>query len=133
MAAVAMAHGINANPLRRWVREGEMKTDVPAHDKQSGDGAARPGPAFVPMAVPPVATTADIRIELRRGSIREGEALIDTQLGPFSAAKGLCAQIVYLDRAAMHAPDPRLGPAAATPNRKHRPNRSHTAIVRAAG
>ncbi len=25
MAAVAMAHGINANLLRRWVREAEMK------------------------------------------------------------------------------------------------------------
>ncbi|CAN7704108.1 hypothetical protein LJR290_005809 [Variovorax sp. LjRoot290] len=61
------------------------------------------------------------------------EALIDTQLGLFSAAKGLCAQIVHLERAAMLAPDPRLGSAAATPNRKHRRNRSHTAIVRAAG
>ena len=68
MAAVAMAHGINANLLRRWVREGEeMKPDVPAHDKDSSDAAVRPGPTFVPMAVPPAATTADIRIELRRG------------------------------------------------------------------
>ena len=25
MAAVAMAHGVNANLLRRWVREAEMK------------------------------------------------------------------------------------------------------------
>ncbi|MGJ7512410.1 IS66-like element accessory protein TnpA [Variovorax sp. GT1P44] len=64
MAAVAMAHGINANLLRRWVREGET---LPANDKQSGDGAVRPGPAFVPLAVPPATTTADIRIELRRG------------------------------------------------------------------
>jgi hypothetical protein len=61
------------------------------------------------------------------------EALIDTRLGLFSAAKGLYAQIVHLGRAAMHAPDPRFGSTAATPNRKHRPNRSHTAIVRAAG
>jgi len=68
MAAVAMAHGINANLLRRWVREGEVKPDVAAHDKHSGDAAALPGPAFVPMTVAP-ATSADIRIELRRGSM----------------------------------------------------------------
>ena len=37
------------------------------------------------------------------------------------------AQIVHHGGAAMHAPDPRLGSAAATPNRRHRPNRSHTA------
>ena len=32
MAAVAMANGINANLLRRWVREGEMKPDVAVDD-----------------------------------------------------------------------------------------------------
>ena len=67
MAAVAMANGINANLLRRWVREGEMKPDVPVDDKPRVDAAALPGPAFVPMMVPPAASTADIRIELRRG------------------------------------------------------------------
>lgn len=54
------------------------------------------------------------------------------RLGVFSDAV-IAVIIVHLGRAAIHAPDPRFGSAAATPNRKRRPNRSHTAIVRAAG
>ncbi|CAN7561765.1 IS66-like element accessory protein TnpA [Variovorax sp. LjRoot178] len=69
MAAVAMAHGINANLLRRWVREGEMQPNVAVDDKHSVDAAALAGPAFVPMTVPPAVSTADIRIELRRGAM----------------------------------------------------------------
>lgn len=70
MAAVAMTNGINANLLRRWVREAEL-----------GRGAQRSQPlplshaaaktaagAFVPMQLPaPVAAPA-IRIELHRGA-----------------------------------------------------------------
>ena len=68
MAAVAMANGINANLLRRWVREEEVKTEVAHSDGTSAGVAAVPSPAFVPMALPPPAPpTADIRIELRRG------------------------------------------------------------------
>ena len=70
MAAVAMGHGINANLLRRWVREAEM-----------GHGTQRPHPlvaskpsvkavagAFVPMQLPAASVAPDIRIELRRGA-----------------------------------------------------------------
>ena len=37
MAAVAMAHGVNANLLRRWVRHAEMTTsnDVPGNSLRS--------------------------------------------------------------------------------------------------
>jgi transposase len=70
MAAVAMAHGINANLLRRWVRDGEMKSDLTAQDKDSGEAAALRGPPFVPVTIPPPAPPApDIRIELRRGPV----------------------------------------------------------------
>lgn len=70
MAAVAMARGINANLLRRWVRQSEMQHD-------GGDAAAlatlrREGnaAAFVPVQLPaPNALSApDIRIDLRRGA-----------------------------------------------------------------
>ena len=69
MAAVAMAHGINANLLRRWVRDAEMKVDPAVEDRSSSVPAAVPAAAFVPMTLPPAATStaADIRIELRRG------------------------------------------------------------------
>lgn len=68
MAAVAMANGVNANLLRRWVREAELRRD--------GDGAplatiAPPSaatPAFVPMQLPAKSVAQDIRIELRRGA-----------------------------------------------------------------
>ena len=72
MAAVAMAHGINANLLRRWVHEAEMKprSDVVRADVVVGAAAREPKTVFVPVSLPPSAPPAlvpDIRIELRRG------------------------------------------------------------------
>ena len=72
MAAVAMAHGINANLLRRWVHEAEMKprTDVVRADVVVGAAEREPKTVFVPVSLPPSAPPAqvpDIRIELRRG------------------------------------------------------------------
>ena len=73
VAKLALAHGINANLLRRWVREAEMKP--PARDL--AQVAAQPVQAprretlFVPVNLPaPAAPTAlvDIRIELQRGA-----------------------------------------------------------------
>ena len=65
-AAVALAHGINANLARRWVLEAERR-----------GGGALVGAAnsavpttFVPVQLPPAqAAPADIRVELRRGPI----------------------------------------------------------------
>lgn len=74
MAAVAMAHGINANLLRRWVREVEMKASDGALGKsvRNVEGPLAKS-VFVPLALPaptaPAPTrTADIRIELQRGA-----------------------------------------------------------------
>ncbi|WAC70987.1 transposase [Roseateles sp. SL47] len=73
VAAVAMAHGVNANLLRRWVREAEMKP--PARDlaqvAEQPVQATRRETLFVPVNLPPpAAPTAqvDIRIELQRGA-----------------------------------------------------------------
>jgi transposase-like protein len=65
MAAVALAHGINANLARRWV--------VAAEQRSGGQLAAVNGgvawTSFVPLTVAPsVPAPADIRIELRRGA-----------------------------------------------------------------
>lgn len=72
MAAVAMSHGINANLLRRWVHEAEMKPrgDVVRADVVVGAAAREPKTVFVPVSLPtptPAAQAPDIRIELRRG------------------------------------------------------------------
>lgn len=75
MAAVAMSHGINANLLRRWVREAELRLPGIALDKPVNrdiDAPATP-PLFVPVSLPtPAAATpvADIRIELQRGATK---------------------------------------------------------------
>jgi transposase len=67
MAAVAMARGINANLLRRWVRAEEERDGGPALASVQAPSA----PAFVPLQLPTATATAapsDIRIELRRGA-----------------------------------------------------------------
>jgi transposase len=67
IAAVAMSRGINANLLRRWVKDQEQR---------AAGGAAAPScspaptpAAFVPLPLTtPRAAPSDIRIELRRGA-----------------------------------------------------------------
>lgn len=71
MAAVAMAHGINANLLRRWVHEAELRPGVDAPNPLPApkSATAAAGATFVPMRLPagPGGST-DIRIELRHGA-----------------------------------------------------------------
>ena len=67
IAAVAMAHSINANLLRRWVIEAE-RADAAA----GGVPRALPSPAesFVAVPMRPTPTReAAIRVEVRRGSL----------------------------------------------------------------
>lgn len=63
MAAVAMAHGINANLLRRWLHErAEPPIDaVTISEKPVGFIA-------LPMPAPPAPGAEPIRVEVRRGS-----------------------------------------------------------------
>ena len=64
MAAVALALGINANLLRRWVREAEVVTG-----RALEPTAPPPAAAFVPVRVPqPASPMGEIRIDVRRGS-----------------------------------------------------------------
>ena len=70
MAAVAMANGVNANLLRRWVRAAETRPGtelahaLPAFNRR----VAEPPAAFIPMQLPAKTSAADIRVELRRGA-----------------------------------------------------------------
>ena len=70
LAAVAMANGINANLLRRWVCETEARpTSARPKALPAPKPAASTAPAvFVPVQLPERAPATDIRIELRRGA-----------------------------------------------------------------
>jgi len=63
MAAVALAHGLNATMLRKWVTESERKGS-PSQAVAAAE--VRPSPSFVPLALPAPAEESDIRIELQR-------------------------------------------------------------------
>ena len=65
IAAVALAHGLNANMLRKWVIDGEHRLAVPA---PAAPPAPEPPPAphFVPLALPAPVIDGEIRIELQR-------------------------------------------------------------------
>ena len=68
IAAVALANGLNANMLRKWVADSDAAG--PAALCVDDKPITRASPAFVPLALPAPATAlnADIRIEVRRGA-----------------------------------------------------------------
>ena len=67
VAGIAMANGVNANQVRRWMRE--RGVEPPTRRVAMPVLEATPAPAFVqlPMA-PAMPTLGDIRIEVRRGN-----------------------------------------------------------------
>lgn len=72
MAAIALAHGINANLLRRWVRDAEAPppprpTTIAVVTKKTALPAP-PAFPFVPVTVPAADTLPVLRVELRRGA-----------------------------------------------------------------
>jgi transposase-like protein len=65
MAAVALAHGLNATMLRKWVTDSERK-DAPSQAVAAAAAEVPRPPSFVPLALPAPAVDGDIRIELQR-------------------------------------------------------------------
>jgi transposase len=63
VAGVSLAHGLNANLVRRWLREGQVATGVA---RVSGP----PSSTFVELPIPRASAPAlePIRLELRRGA-----------------------------------------------------------------
>ena len=71
MASVAMSLGINANLLRRWVRDAEVPPVNSANAPKLLDSPElKSSPSsFVPVQLPaPVTSASDIRMEVKRGS-----------------------------------------------------------------
>ncbi len=68
IAAVALANGLNANLVRRWVN---AHRDTPTSKHRSSIASARPAQTtVVPVSVQPLAVVAgtDIRLDLRYGT-----------------------------------------------------------------
>ena len=63
MAAVALAHGLNATMLRKWVTASERMA-TPSQAVAATE--LPPPPPFVPLALPAPAVEGEIRIELQR-------------------------------------------------------------------
>ena len=77
IAAIALAKGLNANMVRKWVIEARQRS-LPASGPRprsvsKPDDLSPPAPGFVPLALPaPSATPGAIQIELRRGATTVG-------------------------------------------------------------
>mgnify|MGYP000220361263 FL=1 len=87
MAAVALAHGLNANMLRKWVIDAEhalppRPKGAPAVPEQDTPEIA---PTFVPLALPAANIEGEIRIELQRSGTTV------TLVWPVSAARDCAA------------------------------------------
>lgn len=72
-AAVALSRGINANLLRRWIRESQACVPPPPAAPPAASRVTccehTSTPAFVPLSVPAVPSlSGDIRIELHRNA-----------------------------------------------------------------
>ena len=82
IAAVALARGLNANLLRRWVIDAERMGTVPDEIRSEVQPAApiESGTGFVPVAISPNSGSV-IRIEVRCGS-----SVVSVQW-PLSAAR----------------------------------------------
>lgn len=84
MAAVALAHSLNANMLRKWVIDAESA--LPPKPKAApAQDVPMPGPTFVPLALPAATIEGDIRIELQRAGTTV------TLVWPASAARDCAA------------------------------------------
>lgn len=68
VAGIAMANSVNANQVRRWMRERGVEPPTRRVATPVLDTAAVMAPAFVPLPMVPAAGSGDIRIEVRRGN-----------------------------------------------------------------
>lgn len=68
VAAIALARGLNANLLRRWVLRAERGTLLVPSRSSAPSAPVENSGAFVPVGIPASAAEVAIRIEVRRGS-----------------------------------------------------------------
>lgn len=66
IAAVALAHSLNANMLRKWVIDAEQAGARTPKVLAPPQEAPMPAPTFIPLALTAPPVDGDIRIELQR-------------------------------------------------------------------
>lgn len=68
IAAVALAHSLNANMLRKWVIDAECASPprVGAKAVRTNEAAPVPTPTFIPLALSAPAVDGEITIEVQR-------------------------------------------------------------------
>lgn len=68
-AAVALANGLNANLLRRWISESQARLPKPATAKQTQAMAIAAQTQFIPLQIQADGVaSSNIQIELQRGA-----------------------------------------------------------------
>ena len=69
VAGIALANEVNANQVRRWMRERGIEPPSRSLPVRPISAARDAEPAFVPVPIPPIVSSVpDIRIEVRRGN-----------------------------------------------------------------
>lgn len=69
VAGIALANGVNANQVRRWMRERGVEPPSRSLTGRSVSPARGTEAAFVQVPIPPIVSgIPDIRIEVRRGN-----------------------------------------------------------------
>lgn len=67
IAAVALAHSLNANMLRKWIIDAEHKMIAsPVSAPAEPESPSMPPPTFIPLTLPAPTVDGEIRIELQR-------------------------------------------------------------------
>ncbi len=79
MAAVALANGLNANMLRKWVMESEQARQGRSEEGVEGEEASGVSPGYIALQAPPVGgagtigpgagSARDIRVEVHRAGM----------------------------------------------------------------
>lgn len=68
VAGIALANSVNANQVRRWMRERGIEPPTRRVATPVLDTAAVIAPAFVQLPMAPAAVSGEIRIEVRKGN-----------------------------------------------------------------
>lgn len=69
VAGIALANGVNANQVRRWMRERGIEPSTRRVPMPATEATPAMSPAFVPLSFSPdELASRDIRIEIRRGN-----------------------------------------------------------------
>ena len=69
VAGIAMANGVNANQVRRWMRERSIEVPKQRQSMPMAQPVPALAPEFVQLPLAPAqAASRDIRIEIRRGN-----------------------------------------------------------------